>query len=523
MTRSHLLQQLEDPHHTWDVIVIGGGATGLGTAVDSAGRGYRTLLLERNDFASGTSSRSTKLIHGGVRYLRQGDLALVMDSLKERGILLRNAPHLVHNLPFIVPLYEWWEGTFYGAGLTLYDVLAGRLGMEPSRHLTREETLSLVPTLSARELRGGIMYHDGQFDDSRLAVSLARTLVDLGGVPINYCAVTNLTKINGLTSGVEAVDRESGKSYRLQSRVVINATGVFTDSIRKLDDSTVPAVIRPSQGIHLVVAPSFLPGSTAIMVPHTDDGRVLFAIPWHDRVLIGTTDTPVSEISQEPCPGSEEIDFLLEHAGRYLVSPPNRTDILSIFAGLRPLVGSNDKGATSTYSRDHKVIVSRSGLVTITGGKWTTYRLMAQDTVDQAAVIGGLPHRPSNSVDQRIHGWQEAPADDPLGVYGCDAEQVREMASTIPSGMERLHPGVPYLVCEPVWAVRHEFARTVTDVLARRTRALFLDAAAAIAMAPQVAALIAAELDRDESWQLRQIEEFHALAQTYLPKEASGL
>ena len=521
MTRSHFLQQLDDVHHAWDVIVIGGGATGLGTAVEAAGRGYRTLLLERNDFASGTSSRSTKLVHGGVRYLRQGNLVLVMEALKERGILLRNAPHLVHDIPFVVPLYDWWEGPFYGAGLTLYDVLAGRLGMEPSRHLTREEMHLLFPTISDKGLRGGIMYHDGQFDDARLAVSLARTLVDLGGAPLNYCAATNLIKANGLTTGVEATDLESGKSFRLQSRVVINATGVFADGIRKLDDSSVPAVVTPSQGIHLVVARSFLPGNTAIMVPHTDDGRVLFAIPWHDRVLIGTTDTPVSDISQEPCPGREEIDFLLEHTGRYLVSPPERKDILSIFAGLRPLVGKNNKGETSTFSRDHQVLVSRSGLVTITGGKWTTYRLMAQDTVDQAALVGGLASHPSNSVHQRIHGWREAPAEDPLGVYGSDAEQLQGMASAIPSGMERMHPDLPYLVCEAVWAVRHEFARTVSDVLARRTRALFLDAAASIAMAPLVAGLIAAELGRDESWQQRQIEEFRALARTYLPMESS--
>jgi glycerol-3-phosphate dehydrogenase len=517
MTRSHFLHQLEDPHRTWDVIVIGGGATGLGAAIESAGRGYRTMLLERNDFASGTSSRSTKLIHGGVRYLRQGNLALVMDALKERGTLLRNAPHLVHDLPFVIPLYEWWEGPFYGAGLTLYDVLAGRMGMEPSRHLSREETVTLVPTLSGKGLRGGIMYHDGQFDDARLAVSLARTLVDLGGVPLNYCAVTNLTKADGLTNGVDAVDLESGRSCRLKARVVINATGVFADGIRKLDDSAAPPIVTPSQGIHLVVARSFLPGNTAVMVPHTDDGRVLFAIPWHNRVLIGTTDTPVTEILQEPRPLNEEVDFLLEHAGRYLVAPPGRQDILSIFAGLRPLVGSDDNKETSAYSRDHTVLVSGSGLVTITGGKWTTYRLMGQDAVDQAAKVGGLPSHPSTSADQRIHGWREAPAGDPLGIYGSDAEQLQELASAIPSGTERLHPDLPYLVCEAIWAVRHEFARTVTDVLARRTRALFLDAAAGIAMAPRVAALIAVELGRDTAWQERQVEEFRALARTYLP------
>ena len=516
MTRALFLQQLDDPDYQWDIIVIGGGATGLGAAVDSAGRGYRTLLLERNDFASGTSSRSSKLIHGGVRYLRQGNLVLVMDALKERGVLLRNAPHLVHDLRFVVPLYEWWEGHYYGAGLKFYDVLAGRMGLEPSRHLTREETLALCPTLAGTGLRGSILYHDAQFDDARLAISLARTLVDLGGVALNYCDVTNLTKMNGLTAGVEAVDSESGKTYRLKSKAVINAAGVFADGIRKLDDSSSPPVIAPSQGIHLVLERSFLPGNTAVMVPHTDDGRVLFAIPWHNRVLIGTTDTPAEEISQEPSPGNDEIEFLLEHAGRYLVTPPERKDIVSVFAGLRPLVGTNKSGETSALSRDHLVLVSHSGLVTITGGKWTTYRQMAQDVVDQAAVVGGLEPRPSVSAHQRIHGWQKAPADNYLGVYGSDAELLREMAASIPAGLERMHPELPYLACEVVWGVRHEFARTVTDVLARRTRALFLDAAASIAMAPRVAGLIAAELDRDESWQQLQIEGFRALAQKYL-------
>jgi len=517
MTRSHCLQQLDDSQHQWDVIVIGGGATGLGTAVESAGRGYRTLLLERDDFASGTSSRSTKLIHGGVRYLAQGRLPLVMDALRERSCLMRNAPHLVHDLPFVVPLYDWWEGPFYGSGLTLYDLLAGRLGLAPSRRLTREETIAALPTVATRGLRGGILYHDGQFDDARLAISLTRTLFDLGGIALNYCPVTRLLKTGGITTGVAAHDRESDREYQLQTKVVINATGVFTDAIRRLDDSSASAVITPSQGIHLVLGRSFLPGNTAIMVPHTDDGRVLFAIPWLDRVLVGTTDTPITDISAEPCPKAAEIEFLLEHVGRYLLSRPERKDILSVFAGLRPLVAADHGGATAALSRDHLILVSPSDLVTITGGKWTTYRQMAEDTIDKAAVVGGLQARPSHSVQQRIHGWQPLPVAGPFAAYGSDATKLSELATATASGFEQLHPALPYLVGEVVWAVRHEFARTVTDLLARRTRALFLDASASMAMAPRMAELMAAELGRDALWQQQQVEDFRSLAAQYLP------
>ncbi|MBC8017820.1 MAG: glycerol-3-phosphate dehydrogenase/oxidase, partial [Verrucomicrobia bacterium] len=416
MMRHELLQHLDDPRQLWDMIVIGGGATGLGTAVDAAARGYRTLLLEQRDFASGTSSRSTKLIHGGLRYLQQGNLTLVRESLHERGLLMQNAPHLVHNLSFIVPLYDWWEGPFYGAGLKLYDLLAGRLGLGPSRHMDRTETLDLLPTIEPDGLRGGIIYHDGQFDDARLAVSLARTLEDLGGVPLNYLEVKALEKSAERTSGVIARNRENGREYRLRARVVINATGVFCDAIRRLDDPAVDNIITPSQGIHLVLERSFLGGESAIMVPHTDDGRVLFAVPWSGRVLIGTTDTPVTNISAEPRPLAEEIEFLLTHAGRYLTRHPRRSDILSCFAGLRPLLKDCDKSETSTLSRDHAILVSNSGLVTVSGGKWTTYRKMAQEAVDQAESVAGQTARPSITAQLHIHGWQETIENGPWGV-----------------------------------------------------------------------------------------------------------
>lgn len=516
MMRHDLLRQLDNPGQIWDIIVIGGGATGLGTAVDAAARGYRTLLLEQRDFASGTSSRSTKLIHGGVRYLQQGNLALVLESLHERGVLMRNAPHLVHNLSFIVPLYDWWEGPFYGAGLKLYDLLAGRFGLGPSRHLSRKETLKQLPTIERAGLRGGIIYHDGQFDDARLALCLARTMEELGGVPLNYLEVIALEKSEGRLAGVIARDFESAREYHLKARAVINATGVFSDAIRRLDDPAAADIITPSQGIHLVLARSFLGGESAIMIPHTDDGRLLFVIPWYDRVLLGTTDTKVASISPEPCPLAEEIEFLLTHAGRYLNRHPQRSDILSMFAGLRPLLRGNGLVGTASLSRDHAVLVSSSGLVTVTGGKWTTYRKMAVDAVDQAESVAGLTARPSITSNLPIHGWQETIEKGALGVY-ADSGTLAGLARQEASGKELLHPRLPYQVREVSWAVRHEYARTVEDVLARRTRALLLDAAASMELAPRVARLMAAELGYDDGWEQRQVDNFLALAHGYLP------
>lgn len=504
--------------HTWDVVVVGGGATGLGVAVEAASRGYTTLLLEQSDFAKGTSSRSTKLIHGGVRYLQQGDVSLVLEALHERGLLIRNAPHLVHHLAFVVPAYDWWEGPFYGIGMKLYDALAGRLGLGPSKNLSREETLERIPTVEPDGLRGGVVYYDGQFDDSRLAVTLVRTLADLGGTPLNYARVTGLLRASrgGALEGVTVVDEETGREMEIQARVVVNATGVFTDRIRRMDDPAAGSMVAASQGVHIVLGREFLPGDSAIMVPHTSDGRVLFAVPWHGRVVVGTTDTPVPEATLEPRALDEELDFLLTHAVRYLTRDPTATDVLSVFAGLRPLVGDPDSD-TKAISRDHTLVVSPSGLVTITGGKWTTYRRMGADTITRAAIVGGLPERPSGTEELQLHGWtDEVDPTEPWSVYGTDWMELEALERARPDLAERLHPALPYRTSEVVWATRHEMARTVEDVLARRTRALLLDARASMAMAPRVARLMADELGRDETWAESQVAEYRDLAGGYV-------
>ena len=503
----------------WDILIIGGGATGLGAAVEAASRGYRTALVEASDFAKGTSSRSTKLVHGGVRYLRQGNISLVLEALRERGLLIRNAPHLVHNLGFIVPNYDWWEGPFYGIGLKLYDALAGKLGLGPSKHLSREETLARIPTLEPEGLRGGVVYYDAQFDDARLALTLARTAAELGATLANYAPVVALEKRHGAVSGAIVRDAESGRELTVRARVVVNATGVFADEVRRLDEPAAEPMLALSQGVHIVLAREFQPGDNAIMVPHTDDGRVLFAVPWHDRVVVGTTDTPVDEATLEPRARPDELQFLLSHAARYLTRDPEPADVKSVFVGLRPLVreGSGAR-ETASISRDHTLVASRSGLVTITGGKWTTYRRMGEDTIDLAAELGGLPERPSITHRLRLHGWGRATrARGGWEVYGSDARALRELVRAEPLLGEAIHPSLPYRRAEVVWAARHEMARTVEDVLARRTRALLLDARASAEAAQTVAALLARELGRDHAWAAAQEQSYRALAAGYLP------
>ncbi|GAB3297656.1 glycerol-3-phosphate dehydrogenase/oxidase [Hymenobacter humi] len=518
--RETLVQQLATVP-TWDLIVIGGGATGLGVAIDGISRGYKTLLLEQADFAKGTSSRSTKLVHGGVRYLAQGDIGLVREALHERGLLLQNAPHLCHNQAFIIPNYNWWGGPFYTLGLKLYDLLAGRLSLGESVHLSKAETLRRLPNLRPAGLRGGVLYHDGQFDDARLAVNLAQTCIDYGGTALNYCAVQGLLKdARGRLTGVRATDLETGATYELQAKTVVNATGIFVDQVRQLDEPKVSPLVQPSQGVHLVLDQSFLPGDAALMIPSTEDGRVLFAVPWLSHVVLGTTDTPVPTASLEPQAQEAEISFLLRTAAQYLTRAPTLADVRSVFVGLRPLAAAT-AGFTKTkeISRRHKILVSASGLITITGGKWTTYRRMGQDTIDRAIALGRLPLAPSRTEHMRIHGAEatvEASVPDSLAPYGSDQAKLQQLISETPALGQKLDAQLEFRQAEVVWAARHELARTVEDVLARRVRLLFLDAAAAVRAAPTVAALLAQELGHDQAWQAQQVAAFNQLTQNYL-------
>jgi glycerol-3-phosphate dehydrogenase len=516
--REVLLNQLADGAITWDLIIAGGGATGLGIAVDAASRGFKTLLLEQSDFAKGTSSRSTKLVHGGVRYLAQGDIGLVREALRERGLLLQNAPHLVKNESFIIPNYRWWDAAFYFTGLTLYDLMAGRLGLGRSKYISKKELIKRMPNIKRTGLHSGILYHDGQFDDARLAINLAQTALEQGAVCLNYVRITGLIKEQDRVSGVISVDEETGISYSAKGKTVINATGVFVDELLRMDRPGARTMVKPSQGIHLVLDGSFLNSADALMIPKTEDGRVLFAVPWHNKIILGTTDTPLDQHSLEPVALEKEIQFILRTAAGYLVPAPQRSDVLSVYAGLRPLAAPKTENArTKEISRSHKILVSPSGMITITGGKWTTYRKMGEDAVDQAIRTGGLPKRKCVTGALPVHGHlAEVDRTDHLFVYGSDRDAVRELAEENAAWQKPLHRDLEYTGAEVIWAVREEMARTIDDVLARRTRALFLNAQAAIEMAPAVARLMAGELGRDRDWESEQIVSFGKIAEGYL-------
>jgi len=527
MNRDEMLGWLRDRDDPWDIVIIGGGATGLGAAVDAASRGYATALFERSDFAKGTSSRSTKLVHGGVRYLRQGNVSLVMEALHERGVLRRNAPHLVEDLAFIAPSYEWWESPFYGIGLKVYDLLAGRYGFGRSRHLSRDEVIEEIPSIRREGLRGGTLYYDGQFDDARLAVNLAQTASEQGAVVLNYAPVVGLRKdASGVVQGVEVRDEETGESLEVGARVVVNATGPFVDEVRKLDHAGAKPIIAPSQGVHIVLDKSFLPGDSAIMVPHVAGGRVMFAIPWHDVAVVGTTDTPIDDITLEPRALRSEIDEILELANRYLETPVTESDIRSVFTGIRPLVKAGNAESTAAISREHSILVDPdSGLLTVAGGKWTTYRKMAKDVVNHASALAGLAPTHSETRDLPIHGADMGGAGAAelgrLAFYGADAHRILELISSEPGTGDRVHPDLELTKAEVVWACREEMARTVDDVLARRSRSLLFDARAAARAAEPVARLIAEELGREQAWIRTQVNEFETLAKSYLPPRAT--
>ncbi|MDB2672436.1 glycerol-3-phosphate dehydrogenase/oxidase [Flavobacteriaceae bacterium] len=517
MKREEHLAKIDARKKPWDVLIIGGGASGLGAAVDAASRGYRTLLLEKYDFAKGTSSRSTKLVHGGVRYLQNGDVSLVIEALKERGIMRKNAPHLVQDLSFVIPSYDWWNSPFYGIGLKIYDMMAGNLGLGPSTLLDRQETIDLIPNVKKEGLRGGVIYHDGQFDDARMAISLAQTAENHGASLLNYFSVTGMNKENNMISGVQAKDELSGKTYSIEAKVVINATGVFSDEVIQMDQRDAKKRIVPSQGVHIVLDKRFLSGPHAIMVPHTSDGRVLFAVPWNGYVVVGTTDTQIKEALVEPIAQEEEIQFILDNAGMYMTTPPTRDDIKSVFSGLRPLAApENDGSATKEISRHHKVIVSTSGLVSILGGKWTTYRKMAEDIINTTQSVGGLPERGCITHNLPVHGYDyNSDWTNPLHVYGVDIDKIIKLDL---EGNTSLSKEVHLTKNQVIWAIREEMAMTVEDVLARRTRVLFLNASESLILAPTVAAIMGKEMGKDSSWIATQIENYTTLTQNYLMK-----
>jgi glycerol-3-phosphate dehydrogenase len=520
LERAALLARLAEPQ-TWDLAVIGGGATGLGVALDAAARGLSVVLLEAEDFAKGTSSRATKLVHGGVRYLAQGNVALVREALHERSTLLANAPHIAQRLPFVVPTYSRWEQPFYGIGLKLYDALAGARGLGPTEWLSARRTAELLPTVMSRGLAGGVRYWDGQFDDARLAVLLARTAASRGALVLNHLPVVGLRREAGKVTGLSAQDVGTGRRFEVSARCVINAAGVWVDAVRDMDREagapSRPPMVAPSQGVHLVVDRAFLPGTHALMVPKTSDGRVLFAVPWLGKTILGTTDTPRDDLAREPAPFTAEVDFILGEAARYLARAPTRADVRSVWVGLRPLVKpSGDEGEnTKALSREHTVLVGRSGLVTVTGGKWTTYRAMAEDVLDRAMERGLLPRRPAG-VTVRLPLLGAAPGR-PLGEppgehgYGSEAEVLRSLpgaARWLWRDAESGQGGLSEAMVR--FAVRYEMARTVEDVLARRCRLLFLDAREAAHQAEAVAALLSEELG-----QAVETAAFVALARRY--------
>jgi glycerol-3-phosphate dehydrogenase len=491
MDRDRNVELVAERTEPWDVIVIGGGATGAGCALDAASRGFSVLLLDQPDFGKGTSSRSTKLIHGGVRYLRQGNIALVRESLRERGRLLKNAPYVVHKQEFIIPCYSVWEKWFYGFGMKIYDLLAGTFSLGRSRVLSIDQTIELLPGIEQKDLKGGVLYHDAQFDDSRLLIGILRTAESHGAVVLNYSRVSSITHDSKRhVDGVEFEDIETGRVYGAGAKAVINAAGIFSSEVRAMSSVDFAPEISYSQGVHLVFDRKFMPGGSAALIPKTSDGRVLFCIPWKEHVLVGTTDTPIDSPTLEPAALEGEIDFILETAAEYLSIKPTHGDIKSVFAGIRPLI---KKGATETsaLSRGHELFVDAAGLVTVTGGKWTTYRKMAEDAVGKAIEVGGLDPSPCITAELSIQ---------PPTKIEDDTILSEDLALTVGDVLS---------------AVRHEMARTVEDVLARRTRVLFLDARTAMEMAPAVARIIAGELGESDEWMEKQEADFKAIALQY--------
>ena len=514
MNRSDSLDKLNKVSQ-WDIIIIGGGASGLGIAVDASKRGYKTLLLEKYDFGKGTSSRSTKLIHGGVRYLQNGDITLVIESLKERGILKRNAPHLVRDLSFVIPSYDWWSNPFYGIGMKIYDMMAGNLGLGKSIMISKDETLELIPNVSKKGLRGGVIYHDGQFDDSRMAITLALTASSKKTALLNYCSVEKLLKEEDEVIGLEFQDTINSKKYKIKSKVVINATGVFAEEIIRMDQPNIDKMIQPSQGVHIVLEKKFLKSKHAILIPQTSDGRVLFAVPWKDYVVVGTTDTHVKTASIEPKPLKDEIDFILKNASKYMTLKPKKSDIKSVFAGLRPLAATSNKKSTKEVSRSHKIDIAPSGLISVLGGKWTTYRKIAQDAIDAAISINRLKKKKCKTEKIKLVGFKKkVDWNDPMHVYGSFKRKIQSLGGLDDNRSLSKKFHITNNIIE--WSILHEMSLKLEDVLARRTRCVFLDAKESKRIAPKVAEKMAEVLEKDQKWIDEELKNFNKFIKNYI-------
>ena len=499
----------------WDVVIIGGGASGLGIALDASKRGYKTLLLEKYDFGKGTSSRSTKLIHGGVRYLQNGDITLVIESLKERGILKRNAPHLVQDLSFVIPTYDWWASPFYGIGMKIYDMMAGKLGLGKSEIISKQETEKLIPNVNKKGLRGGVIYHDGQFDDSRMAITLALSADSKKTALLNYCNVEGLIKKDGEIKGLNFTDSINSKKYQIKSKVVINATGVFAEEIIRMDQPKIEKMIQPSQGVHIVLERRFLKSKHAILIPQTSDGRVLFAVPWKNYVVVGTTDTQVKKASEEPKALKEEVDFILKNAGKYMSVKPKKDDIKSVFAGLRPLAATSNKQSTKEVSRSHKIDISPSGLISVLGGKWTTYRKIAEDAINTAISINKLKKKKCKTERTKLFGFKRNVSwSDPMHVYGSLKKKVESLGGINDNKSLSNKFYISNNIIE--WSIIHEMALTVEDILARRTRCVFLDSKESQRIAPIVAKKMADILGEDDKWIDAELKKFNKLIKNYI-------
>jgi glycerol-3-phosphate dehydrogenase len=519
--RQSLLLQLTSTKE-WDIIIIGGGASGLGIAVDAASRGFKTILFEQYDFAKGTSSKSTKLLHGGVRYLAQGDIKLVMEALEERGHLKKNARHLFKKQEFIIPNYSWWKGPYYLIGLKIYDWLSKRLSLGASKFVSKKTVLKGLPTLKSKGLANGVSYFDGQFDDARLAINLAQTAIELDAVCLNYMKVERFNKNEyDIITSVEVLDTETKKRHTVKGKAIINATGIFTDSVLKMYNPKHKKTVIPSQGIHLMLDGSFLQSEKAIMIPKTSDGRVLFIIPWHNKVIAGTTDTLIKKPKIEPQPLREEVDFILETINQHLSKLATRDDVLSVFSGLRPLAKpAKEETATKEVSRSHKIIIDNN-LISILGGKWTTYRKMAEDVIDQVIDSFRFNKIECKTSETSIHGniAEKIDAPEHLKFYGSDLAPYLNFEKSNPEYAEKIHSKYEFTKGQIVWSIQNEMAITVEDFLSRRIRLLLLDAMAAKESATVVASIMAKELGYDETWQQNQVTQFNKLTEKYILQE----